>query len=72
MLRNIKTYQVLDQEKNIVEYFKLLHDAQKFIVRNFDQKLHIMSLTGPYFGEGKHTHVWTYNASKLLFKRFKI
>ena len=65
----MKTYTIINKNDQVVEYFRLLSDAKKYVVKLFDCNYSILVLRGQQFGEGYHTHKYTYNASKLKFSR---
>ena len=59
----MKTY-VVEQDNNVVEYFKLLHDAKSFVQLNHPNA-EILAIQGPYFGEGFHDYRLRWDGDKF-------
>lgn len=72
----MKNTYIVEMEKmgrnDVFEYCYRLNDAKRIVVKNFDLNLSILVTRGSKFGEGQHTFRYTYNASKLSFKRIKL
>jgi len=67
----IKTYVIENSQNKVIEYFRRLKDAKEFMIKNFDQNWHILSISGQYFGEGFHKCRY-YLKNDLTFKREKV
>lgn len=65
----IRTYTVIDVDSEVVEYFRNLSEAKRFVVKYFDKGFKIRALRGPSYGEGYHFYILTLNTNKLTFKR---
>lgn len=52
----IKTYQVLDKNREVQEYFTTKNAAQNFMIKNFNTSQTLLMMKGPTFGEGFHKY----------------